>query len=230
MLVPLVAVLLAAEPAAADPPAAPPEQAGNDQGVVGPYAPEPPVMPDAAREHSIVRGARFGGGVARVMRVSGVAPAFDVGIELGLGPDALALRLEFQGALRFGWGIVGGAPDLVVYLAPRSWWASPYLAGGVQLGAANFSADSIAGRALEPAALRVARGAMSSTPPPVSADQGSAGPSPLRFTWGPQATAGVLLQSRGGVGLDLGARYTSVTWDGKRYDGVSLVVMIVAPP
>jgi hypothetical protein len=230
MLAPLVAVLLAAEPAAADPPAAPPEQAGHEQGVGGPFAPEPPEMPDAARERSIVRGARFGGGVARVMRVSGVAPAFDVGIELGLGPDALALRLQFQSALRFGWGIVGGAPDLVVYLAPRSWWLSPYLAGGVQLGAANFSADSIAGRALEPAALRVARSAMGAGPPRTFAPENSAGPSPLRFTWGPQATAGVLLQSRGGIGLDLGVRYTSVTWDGKRYGGVSLVATIVAPP
>ncbi len=186
---------------------------------------------DALPRHSRLRALRFGAGAATISSVDGFAPSFDVGLELALAGERLALRVDLEGALQYRWGVVGATPSVVYYPLPGA-TLSPYVAGGVQLGFANITDDALGRTSTGSAALGVYRGAANSGPPetPLGENMGAAavGPTPLRFTWGPQATVGVVLRV-GGVGLDVGLRYTSVRWRGDLMNGFGAAIAVVAP-
>jgi hypothetical protein len=225
MIAPLVAVLLVANPPARQHPVPPspwPEATVDDEAE----------DEDAPPRHSRLRALRFGAGAATISSVTGFAPSFDVGVELALVGERLALRLELNGALQYHWGVVGATPSVVWYLLPRA-LVSPYVAAGLQLGAANITDEALGRTSTGSAALGVYRGAANSNPPetPMGENVGASalGPTPLRFTWGPEATAGAVLRLLGGFALDVGLRYTSVRWRGDRLNGLGAALAVVAP-
>ena len=177
-------------------------------------------------EPTSVSGVRAGAGGLRMGNLDGAAPSFEVGCDVAPWGERLGLRFTFGTAMRSGWGAVGYlAPDLVYYPLggrPGSW--SPYLALGVQFGFVSITPweRSTTGTA----ALSAALGSDAGTPPePVLRP----GPSPLRLTVGPQATAGVRF-ALGRAGVEVGGRMALVHFEGSFYPSFALIVTLVGPP
>jgi hypothetical protein len=174
---------------------------------------------------------RAGARTSRLLDTPGYAAGGEVGLEIKLR-DWLGLRAGFSTALRQDWGTLTVAPELAFY--PLPWSRSsvaPYLAVGLQAGVVNLTgAERRTGRAS--AGLAVLRAAASSAGPadvPMDKGGGALGPTPLAFSFGPQATAGALLWLTRTVALDVGLRYESIRWHGERYGGLGAVASILAP-
>jgi hypothetical protein len=167
------------------------------------------------------REFRAGAGAMTVLDVDGVAPAAEVGLELE--PWApLGLRFTFGAAMRVGWGSVYLAPELVYRVLPRGAF-SPYLTAGVQAAVLNLTKDALG-------VPDVAESRAAATGAPVSPDPtgGGTGPSPLRFSAGPQAGIGVSFPLAGTV-VDVGGRYNLQFWDGQAYSGFAILLTVVGP-
>lgn len=171
---------------------------------------------------------RAGARTARLIDAPGFAAGGEVGLEVKFR-DWLGLRAGFSTALRHDWGSVTAAPELAFYPLPWS-SISPYLAVGVQLGVVNLTGPERRTRT-SGAGLSVVRSAATGGTDEIPIEGGGQpfGPTPLSFSWGPQATAGALLWLTPTIALDVGLRYDSTRWRGERYGGLGAVASIVAP-
>lgn len=185
-----------------------------------------PALEGRAAGRSWPRRFRGGGGATAIADVTGVAPGAEVGLELDPW-ELVGFRMTFGTAMRVGWGSFFATPEVVLRGAPMQASFAPYLAAGVQVAAVNIT----------PRALGVSEstGAIRSG---LTSDEGAAdprsgasadGPSPLSLSLGPQVGAGLELQLSPQVTVDLGVRYTLLTWNGDRYHAVSGTVMLCGP-
>lgn len=176
-------------------------------------------------EPTSVSGIRAGAGGVRMGNLDGAAPSFEVGCDVAPWGERLGLRFTFGTAMRSGWGAVGYfAPDLVYYpLGGRLGSWTPYLAAGLQIGFVSITPWERANSGT--AALSAALG---SEPPPPGEATLQPGPSPLRITAGPQATAGVRF-ALGRAGLEVGGRFALVHFEGAFYPSLGVILTLVGP-
>lgn len=186
------------------------------------YADEP------AQKVSRIADTRYGAGATSLRDINGTAPTGEFGLELRpWGP--VALRTSIGVAARYTWGTLTVTPEAVYRFSPLEATFSPYVAAGVQAGVINVRKE-----ALEPqdGLQTLTAAATNDDPDPSTGDDTgrfAPGSSPLRFTAGPQVTAGVRFRAFTKTALDLGVRYNLVRWDGESYQGFSVVLAVCAP-
>jgi hypothetical protein len=187
------------------------------------YEDERPVEPSRVQE------VRAGAGGATILTLDGVGAAGEAGLELKpWGP--VALRVSVGSTLKVGWGTFFFAPELVYRFSDIHNTVSPYVALGANASLINITNQALG---IDPIpTYRSATGAVGANDgkPDPSRDGGAEPtPSPVRFSLGPQATLGLRIQAFRRVGLDVGARWTMLTFHGKTYSNVGAVVSICAP-
>lgn len=183
------------------------------------YADEPA---DAAE--SAIAEVRAGGGATGVKDVEGMAATGEAGLELTpWGP--LALRITFGGAARYTWGEFYLAPEAVFRFRPITSRFSPYLSAGLQTAVVNFREEAIP---LESTSTLQGPLSGDEDDTPAAGALEGAGPTPLKFSAGPQLGAGLRVGGSG-FGFDLGLRYTMLMWDGEPYHSLGLLLTVCAP-
>lgn len=176
------------------------------------------------RGRSPIADYRAGGGGMAIVDVDGTAPAGETGIEfVPWGP--VALRLTLGAVVRVGWGAFFVTPEAVFRALPRHALLSPYLAAGLQAGFVNITWEARHHGMNE---IQSAAGSVE-TGHEMSGDGGGAGPTPLRFTAGPQLTGGVRFQAFREYALDVGVRYALLRWQGAPYHAYGVVLTVCAP-
>jgi hypothetical protein len=186
-----------------------------------PFAAEDEVSP-------LLRGFRAGGGGLAILDVDGIAPTAEAGLEL-VPSDRLSVRLMAGAAVRVGWGAFYLAPDVAFRPLQREGGFVPYVAAGLHVGVLNLEHAVDQDSAVARAAVGGVSGPGDGGGAPLAAGAAPAGPSPLAFTVGPQATAGFELQVTEAMRVDVGLRYTMLRWDGDFYNALGLVLTFLGP-